>query len=258
MYIRIGNSNIFCRWVKEDGISKNTPLVIFLHHGLGSISQWYDYPDEFSKITGFPVLVYDRTGHGKSSGLIYNEPDPVYLEKEACHFLPALIEKLGISEPVILYGHSDGGTIALMYAALYPEKVLAVISESGHVINEESIKSGIINTTNEYKNGDLRSKLTKYHGDKTDSLFYRWANTWTNKKSMNWDITTILGTVTSPVLCIQGELDEYGSTEQINRLIQSISGSHKTLLVPGCRHYPFLTHREQVLQEVIDFVYKNS
>lgn len=253
MYLRIEESTIYYKWINKHFINSKAPSVIFLHHGLGSTEQWYDYPEIFSELYKYPVLLYDRTGHGKSTGLVYKEHNTKYLDKEAFEFLPEITEKLKISLPFILYGHSDGGTIALMYASMFPDHVLSVISESAHFINEPLIAKGIKSAMHEFENGILRNKLLKYHGDKTDILFYRWAKTWISEESKNWNIAKQLKSVKCPVLCIQGMQDEYGSQDQVKILTQNISGTCSLLNINDCQHYPHITNRESVLKGISEF-----
>ncbi|HYQ91612.1 MAG TPA: alpha/beta hydrolase, partial [Candidatus Competibacteraceae bacterium] len=153
------------------------PTLVFLHEGLGSIGQWKDFPAQLCQACALPGLVYERWGFGRSEPLTEPRRDD-YLDYEAFDSLPAVLERCGITEPPILIGHSDGGTIALLFAAAFPERPRAIITEAAHVFIEEVTLNGIRAAKELYKTTDLRRRLALYHGPNTDAVFRGWADTW--------------------------------------------------------------------------------
>ena len=240
------------QWINNDSFNPEKPVIVFLHEGLGCMKLWKDFPLDVCRMTGFRGLMYDRYGYGESEKI--EEPrENDFLYHEAAEALPELLSKLGISEPVMLFGHSDGGTISLIFGALYPEKTAAIVTESSHIFIEPVTIRGIKQAIYAYKNNGLREKLEKYHGENTDSMFYSWADVWTSEETVGWSIELILPEIVSPVLVIQGEDDNYGTTLQTETIISSIKGPGKFLHIPECGHIPHQEQRDTVLQHTAEF-----
>ena len=253
--ITIEDHKIHYEWINAKLIDQGKPVIIFLHHGLGSIKQWGKFPERISNLMQCPALVYDRLGYGKSSAFT-EARDSRYLHYEALTMLPQLIEKLNITNKIILFGHSDGATIILIYAAHHSDKLIAVVSEAPHVIIEEVSISGIKDSINDYENGKLKPLLAKYHGEKTDSMFNGWALTWTNVLQKDWNIIDELKTITTPLMVIYGDKDEYGTIEQINVIKKYVKNKVETALINDCAHFPHKEKEEEVTALVIDFFKK--
>jgi len=150
--IRAGDARLRARWFAPR-ISKAQHVMVLLHQGLGSITQWRGFPDLLATATGCAVVAYDRLGHGGSDAITApRQPD--FLDREACVVLPEVLGALGIERP-ILYGHSDGGTIALLFAAAFPEAPRAVIAEAAHVFSEVGATEGMSALAHDYRSGDL-------------------------------------------------------------------------------------------------------
>jgi len=233
---------------------EESPHLVFLHEGLGSVEQWKDFPLSLCKRTGLPALVFDRWGYGKSEpcGKIGNAG---YLHEEALTSLPQVLAHFSI-ERSILVGHSDGGSIALMFAAAYPEKVCCLITEAAHVFVEDVTLEGIREAVQVYEDTNLRERLAKYHGDKTNLVFKRWSQTWLAPFFREWNVEHYLPKVNCPVLAIQGQDDPYGTPAQIDAIVRQVSGPSSGLIVPDCGHIPHLQAREIVTQAMTDFIGK--
>jgi pimeloyl-ACP methyl ester carboxylesterase len=247
---------LYYEYLNNTAVNAQKPLIIFLHEGLGSILQWKDFPEQLCRATGLAALVYDRYGYGRSEAM--DQPSPYnYLDHEGRTSFPDFVKALGINRKIILIGHSDGGTIALAYAALHPENVVGVITEAAHVFLEEVSLQGIRDAVEKYENTNLKDLLSRYHGDKTDSIFYRWANTWLSADMRNWDIRKPLQTIIAPALIIQGNDDEYGTEEQVDGIIRNVSGHKEKFIVDDCGHVPHHQQREIVLSKMADFITTN-
>ena len=155
---------------KTDGLERTT--LVFLHEGLGCIEMWRDFPQKLCDATACNGVVYDRTGYGQSSPWPA-DPGPRYMEIEADDVLPRLLASLGI-EDCVLVGHSDGGTIALNYAAADPEPLRAVVTIAAHAINEPVCVAAIHRAREAFASGDLRQRLARYHGDNVERAFHLW------------------------------------------------------------------------------------
>ncbi len=151
------------------------PTIVMLHEGLGSIALWRDFPHALAARTGCGVLVYSRYGHGESDKQAEKRPVS-FMHHEGEVVLPELLDKLGIAHPILL-GHSDGGSIALIFAGKYPERVRALILEAPHVFVEDlSIKS-IAAAKVAYETTNLRARLGCYHAH-VDATFWAWNDIW--------------------------------------------------------------------------------
>lgn len=229
---------------------RSEPVLVFLHHGLGSVSQWRDFPQRLSQACGVAGLAYDRLGHGRSAGLT-GPRTAAYLHDEAA-LLRDLLQAEGISD-CILIGHSDGATIALLYAASPGAHPRGVISEAAHLFVEDATRAGIRAAVDRYRSG-LQEKLLPHHGDKTDSLFWNWAGTWLSPQFDRFDIRRPLHEVRCPVLALQGEQDEFGTVAQLEAIAASVSGPVQTVLLAGCGHQPHQEAPEttfRLMQEAI-------
>lgn len=235
---------------KRDGLERTT--LVFLHEGLGCIEMWRDFPQKLCDATMCDGLVYDRTGYGRSSPWP-KDPGVRYMEIEADEVLPRLLAAAGI-EDCVLVGHSDGGTIALNYAASDPEILRAVVTLAAHAINEPACTQSIAKAREAFASGDLRQRLLKYHGDNVDGAFRLWSDAWIAPGFEPMDAKGRLPGVVVPVHAIQGEDDEYGSELQLGIIAGTVGGYCETRLVPDCGHSPHLQQPVYVLSEIARFV----
>ena len=238
-YTIANKRKIYYEFIDRDKLSDKTPLIIFLHEGLGSIPQWKDFPDMLCAKLNLPGLLYDRYGYGKSEAL--HEPRKLdYFNIEAFESLPALLRNLNIKNKLILFGHSDGATIAILFASKFQQRTVCIISEAAHVIYELVSVEGILETVKTFENGKLKELLHKFHGDKTESMFYGWSDVLLSSDFRQWSIEQILQGITVPVLVIQGGMDEYGSYEQVESIMNNVKGFSEFLLIENCGHIPHL------------------
>ncbi|AZB08240.1 alpha/beta hydrolase [Chryseobacterium sp. G0162] len=251
--VNIGDKALY---VEYNNSFENKPTLVFLHDSLGSVQLWRDLPAKLSEETQCNVLVYDRLGYGKSYPMPTHIRPVNYMELEA-DLLNDLLVELNINNS-ILFGHSDGGTIALITAAKYPERVEAVICEAGHIFVEEVTLKGVYDAWEAYKTTNLPERLQKYHADKVDMLFRAWTETWTRDDYRSWNIEYLLKDITCPLLFIQGENDEYGTLDQVDKTVTQVSGSAEKYIIPGIGHTPHKEAPELVLEKAIEFIGNNS
>jgi pimeloyl-ACP methyl ester carboxylesterase len=231
------------------------PTIIFLHEGLGCVGMWKDFPERVAAATGFGALVYSRAGYGNSDPI--ELPRPItFMHDEALTVLPQVISTLQIRE-AILFGHSDGGSIALIHAGSDSAKnVRALILEAPHVFVEDLSIESITLAKENYESGSLRQGLAPYHGDNVDCAFRGWNDVWLNPQFRSWNIESYLPSITAPVLVIQGEDDQYGTIKQVEAIERGSSGIVVTTLLSDCGHSPHRDQPEQVIESVIKFLGK--
>lgn len=228
------------------------PVLVFLHEALGSIGQWKGLPEELAAASGLPALVYERQGHGRSGPLTLSRPNG-YLRREAEVVLPAMLAAAGIERPV-LFGHSDGATIALMYAAAFPERPAGCIALAPHVMVEEVTLAGIRAAEADPGAAEIRRRLARYHGDRTETLWRAWTETWLRPGFDGCELRAGLSRIACPVLAIQGAEDAYGSARQVGLIAEQAAGPVETRLLPGCGHQPHLEQRPAVLAAATAFL----
>jgi pimeloyl-ACP methyl ester carboxylesterase len=215
------------------------PTLVFLHEGLGSVALWRDFPARLAARTGFGTLVYSRYGNGFSD--VLDAPrDVTYMHDEALVVLPELLAELQIERPV-LFGHSDGASIALIYAGAFPENVAALIVEAPHVVVEDLSVASIAAIGEAFRTTALREKMSRYHAD-VDATFFGWNDIWLSPAFRSWSIVDRLETISAPAFAIQGAGDEYGTLEQLELLAAHSGGVTDRLVLAGCGHAP---HRER-------------
>ena len=232
------------------GNTVDAPVMVFLHEALGCIAMWKDVPERLVAMTGLPALVYDRHGHGLS-GPLARPREPDYLDRESFDVLPRVLAECDVTDPVLV-GHSDGGSIALLYASRH--RARALVSEAAHVFVEDVTLAGIVSAVTAWRETDLPKRLTKYHGDKTDALFSAWADCWRTDPFPSWNMEAALPGISCPGLIIQGEGDEYGSAAQVNAIANGMSGPATVMMVPDCNHIPHFQAADRVLPAVAKFV----
>lgn len=228
------------------------PTIVFLHDSLGCIEVWRDFPGRIAEATQCNLLVYDRLGYGKSDPMPTSDRSVNYLETEA-ESLNKLLLQLTIKN-AILFGHSDGGSIALISASKFPERIKAVVAEAAHIFVEEVTLKGIYAAIESYKNTNLKERLEKYHGSNTGTLFKAWTQTWTREDFRNWNIEHFLSGIACPLLFIQGEADQYATLEQLEKTILQVSGKAEKYSIPNVGHTPHKEATEGVFDKTVSFI----
>ena len=236
------------QWLASDAAA--APLLVFLHEGLGSVSMWRDFPTQLCVAAGCRGLVYSRPGYGRSTPRDAAAPwRPDFMHRQAHELLPMLLAALDIDTALQrpwLFGHSDGGSIALLYAARFPQRIAGAIVLAPHIMVEEISMRSIRLARTAYLETDLRARLARHHDD-PDSAFWGWNEVWLHPPFRQWSIEHEIEAIVCPLLAVQGLDDEYGSVEQIRGIARRVPQT-RLLELPGCGHSP---HRERP-QQVID------
>ncbi len=233
----------------------DAPLIVFLHEGLGSVAMWKDFPQQLCDAGGFRGLVFSRPGYGRSTPRGVNEKWELdFMHRQAHEVLPKLLGALGIHEPIWLFGHSDGGSIALLFAAHSPDQVAGVVVAAPHIFVEDKTVQAIEQARTAYETTDLPKKLGRYH-DSADSAFLGWSRIWLHPPFKHWNIEAELTGIGCPVLAMQGVDDEYGTLEQI-RGIQRRLPQTELLELADCGHSPHRDQPEQAILATVSFINK--
>lgn len=230
--------------------------LVLLHEGLGCVALWRDFPEKLARATGLGVFVYSRSGYGQSDPALL--PRPLhYMTKEAENILPELLDKIGFKSGFLL-GHSDGATIAAIYCGVVPDTRLSgLILTAPHFFTEGVGLSAIAQTKENFDNGDLKSRLAKYHTD-PENAFRGWNDSWLDPDFKNWNVADVLDNIRLPVLAVQGRDDQYGTLAQIEVIAQRVSGTVTTALIENCGHSPFSEKPSETLAAIVEFIALNE
>jgi len=242
---------IECQWIAPE--RREAPLVVFLHEGLGSVAMWKDFPQRLCEAGGLRGLVFSRPGYGRSTPREADETwDVDFMHRQAHEVLPALFDALRIGEAPWLFGHSDGGSIALLYASRFPKQVAGLVLLAPHIVVEDVTVDNIEKAREAYLNTDLRERLGRYHDD-PDSAFWGWNRIWLHPPFRRWNIEAELDAIRCPVLAVQGLDDEYGTLAQIRGIAARVPGC-ELLELPECGHSPHRDQPEQVIVATTSFI----
>lgn len=242
------------RWWNERRRAETLPIVL-LHEGLGSVGLWRDFPHALAEATERAVFAYSRAGHGAS------DPPAApraarFMHDEAIEWLPNVFDAAEITRAILL-GHSDGASIALIFAATCPQRAAALILEAPHVFVEDISLTSIARMKRDYDTTDLRTRLAKYHAN-VDAAFHGWNDVWLDPQFRSWNLEEFLPRVTAPALVIQGEEDEYGTLRQVHAVARQLAGRVETLILPECGHSPHRDQPQRVIGAIATFLDRAS
>jgi pimeloyl-ACP methyl ester carboxylesterase len=224
--------------------------LVFLHEGLGSVSHWKSFPAHVAAATGCGVTVYSRYGSGNSDLLAEARP-LTYMHDEALATLPDLLAQLHIESPILI-GHSDGASIALIYAGAH-DHARALVLLAPHVFVEDLSVASIAEAKIKFETTKLEEKLARHHRDAART-FWGWNNIWLHPDFRRWNIEEYLPRITCPILAIQGLDDQYGTMAQVQAIARQSGGPVEILALPDCRHSAHRDQPEATLDAITKFV----
>ena len=248
--LRVAGKNIEAAWHGPQ--PERAATLVLLHEGLGSVAMWKEFPQNLAERTGYGVLVYSRSGYGNSDPVELPRP-LTYMHDEACEILPAVLDQAGVRK-AILVGHSDGASIATIYAGSRQDfRVRGLVLIAPHFFVEDVSVHSIAAVKDAYETGDLRARLGKYHRD-VDVAFRGWNRAWLDPDFRNWRIDEYLAYLRVPILSVQGEDDEYGTKAQIAVVQQETYCPVEVRMLPGAGHSPHVDQPEETLAAIGEFV----
>jgi pimeloyl-ACP methyl ester carboxylesterase len=249
--LRVGEHRVEVRWTPQR--LPHRPTLVLLHEALGCVRRWKEWPAQLAAATGCAVFAYSRPGHGRSSAAPGTRPHD-YLHREALEVLPAVLRAANVG-PRILVGHSDGASIATIYAGTIADPgLLGVVQLAPHFVVEDEALTGIRDIVGAWGSTNLRRRLAKYHGPNTGDLFRQWTETWLDPAFRSWNITAELEGVPVPTLLVQGAADQYGSEAQFDIARRVARCRLSTLMLPEVGHSPHLDAPEVTTTAVSGFV----
>lgn len=240
-------------WVQ--GAAADKGVCVWLHEGLGSLRMWKDFPQSLCERMGWRGLVYSRPGYGGSTPRAPHESwGSDFMHRQAFEVLPALLRTLQLDTerlPIWLIGHSDGASIALLYASRFGATLAGCVAMAPHVMVEPITLSSIAAARTAYLEGPLRRRLLRYHAD-VDSAFWGWNDIWLKPEFREWTIESEIAAIACPLLLIQGQDDEYGTLQQLQR-IQARVPMAKACILARCGHSAHRDAPHAVLDAIAGF-----
>ena len=229
----------------------SAPTIVLLHEGLGCVALWRDFPQKLAAATGWGVFAYSRAGYGRSDPV--ELPRPLdYMSREARRSLPAVLDAIGFQRGILL-GHSDGASIAAIYAGEHANaRVEGLVLMAPHVFTEAPGLASIAEAKDAYATGDLRAKLARYHAH-VDSAFCGWNGAWLDPGFKAWNIEPSVERWRVPALLIQGADDQYGTIAQIRAIEARAPTPVTSLILDACRHSPQFDQPQATLEAIVKF-----
>jgi pimeloyl-ACP methyl ester carboxylesterase len=245
----LGDQRLEYRWIAAR--RPNAATLVLLHEGLGCVGLWGDFPDRLAAATGLAVFLYSRAGYGASSSI--DLPRPLnYMDGEAKQVLPRVLEAIGF-ERGLLIGHSDGASIAAIYAgSVEDHRIAGLVLIAPHFFVEDMGVAAIAEAKVAYASGDLRDRLARWHKN-VDVAFRGWNDAWLDPGFRRWDITEVLAYIRVPVAIIQGADDQYGTRRQITIAEEECYCPVEVTLLEGVRHTPQREAADATLRVIADF-----
>ena len=247
--LRIGASDLEYRTLGP--APDQAPTIVMLHEGLGSAALWGDFPEKLQAATGAGVFAYSRAGYGASTPA--KLPRPLdYMHVEALEVLPKLLDAIGFQRG-LLVGHSDGASIAAIYAGSHQDhRVQGIALMAPHFIVEDISVASIAEIRHAYETSELKTKLARWHRD-VDNAFYGWNGAWLDPKFRDWDISEYLAYICVPIIILQGVNDQYGTMRQVEIAREECYCPVDVVVIPGAGHSPHREAPKVTLDAISDF-----
>lgn len=250
-WIKTPRGQIFAQSWQPNTVN-NATSIILLHNSLGCVALWRDFPERLAQASQRRVIAYDRLGFGQSDAHP-NTLEMSFIRDEADGDFLAVYQQLQLSKFVLL-GRSVGGGMAVGCATAFPDDCVALITESAQAFVDEKVLQGIREAKENFSHPSQLEKLKRYHGEKAQWVLDAWTETWLSDSFNEWNLESELARITCPVLCLQGDNDEYCCIEHPQQIAKGVAGSANIKIIANCGHDP---HREQpdaVITEITDFL----
>jgi len=249
-FIEIGSSRLEYRMIGPRPGEAAT--FVLLHEGLGSVGIWGDFPARLATATGLGVFAYSRAGYGRSSSAVL--PRRVtFMHEEARDVLPRVLDAIGLQRGILL-GHSDGASIAAIYAgSVADHRVRGLVLLAPHFFTEEFGIAEIARMCEAYETTDLRARLGKWHQN-PDNAFRSWSGPWLDPAFRKWEITEELAYIRVPILIVQGADDQYGTLRQIEVAKEECHCPVEAVILPGTRHVPHREAPDATMKAIVEFI----
>lgn len=224
----------------EWGPAQGRPLLVLHHGGDGfAHSPWPEpFPTLVEQAQPWRLLRVDRLGYGLSAPRPAGFPRDFF--RADLEQLALVVEALVPHGPLTLAGTSDGGTLALLAAARWPDRVQGVAVDGAHYRTEADT---MIPTLQE-----MRRRFAEKHGPPRmdepaqHATLRAWFDGWLDSCAHGWDIEAELAGVRCPTVVLQGELDGIVADRHAHELAARLGGSARVTILPGGAHLSQRSH----------------
>jgi pimeloyl-ACP methyl ester carboxylesterase len=252
-WIATDGGTIFARqWRPPDRRDDSGAAILLFHDSLGSVEGWRDFGQQLARATGRRVVAYDRLGFGRSDPRQGRLPS-TFIHDEAEQVVPCLRESLHI-DSMIPFGHSVGGAMAVLTAARFPDRCVALVTESAQSFVENRTLAGIRAARFEFARAEQFERLARRHGAHAQWVLDAWIETWLDPSFASWSLDEELRRVSCPTLVLHGDRDEYGSVAHPERIAGLVTGPSRTVILEDCGHVPHREQPERMLRHVKEFL----
>ena len=250
-FLTVKEGSLEYQWIEGE---TDLPTIVLLHEGLGCVALWKDFPAVLNQHTNCSVVVYSRLGYGDSDSCPL--PRPVSYMHDEAKILEQVLAHIQ-SDKIILFGHSDGASIATIYSGSTTTKhILGLVLMAPHFFVEDVTIQSIEKIKEIYQSTDLGQRMTKYHGTRADDVFRGWNDIWLQPEFLQWNIIEYLKNIEVPILVLQGDDDEYGSPAQVNAVSEYADAIVQEKYYTQCGHTPHSKYRDEVSADVARFIEK--
>ncbi len=219
------------------------PLIL-LHSGGGSTAEWEACLPLFTPF--YQTVTYDRRGYGRPSRPRDFTGD--YFSEDV-EDLKGLLDHLDISGPVRLCGFSDGGTVAMLFAANYPGRVAAMVCEGAHAYVEDITIESLSEVAAGYEKKAREEGRGEDPGVRSQLAWFR---RWLEPDFRSWSILEDLSRIECPTLIVQGVRDRFATSEQAENIAGTIRGSG-LWMVEEAGHRVHERFPEEFTRRALDF-----
>ena len=224
---------------------QGVPLIL-LHGGTGSIREWGTCIDHLA--TRYRVIAYNRRGYGESTPRCSFSQG--FLQEDV-EDLVAFLDALGLAMPVLLCAFSDGGTIALIFAASYPEQTRAMVCAGAHIYVDEKTTEALLRTRRIFEKRVQGNGIKKTPHIRSQMA---WFDRWLHPDFKSFSIEATISRIKCPTLIVQGTEDEYASPGHAQRIADGIKDA-QLWLVQGARHWVHGgQHNDSFMEGVMAFL----
>ena len=246
-WLEVRGRRVFGIWQHQT--QRSGPSLVFLHDGLGSVGTMRKFPQQLSRNMGLSAFTFDRLGYGRSD---IEKEFPADFMGEAAAFLEDVLDTAGIKD-CCLIGHSDGGTVALLYGARYPGRVRAIVTIAAHVCRDELTYGQVLRHHKMYQEGTIPDWMVRFHGDRAAHLLRCWSEVWQKTLYDSWDICEEIRDINVPLLAMQGSQDAYGLPSQLDGIKCAVPTA-EIEMINGLGHFPQLEDPEKVVTRISKFL----
>jgi pimeloyl-ACP methyl ester carboxylesterase/predicted small lipoprotein YifL len=263
-------------------VGRGEPTIILLHGFAASVFSWREVMDPLGEVG--TVIAFDRPAFGLTERPMPSdwEDENPYSPEAQANLTVRLMDELGVQKAVLV-GHSAGGTIALLTALRYPERVEALVLEDAAVYEIGGAPDWLrplLRTPQMARVGPFLVRTITLWGeaairtawDDPDKITVELVSSYKKPlQAENWDralwelvlvshplgLEERLDEVSVPVLVITGENDRFVPARHSERLAAELAEA-ELVKIADCGHVPHEERPGLFLQAMTEFLIRSG